>query len=313
MDIKNKKLIAPVAIFVYNRVLHLQKMIEMLEENELVIESDLYIFSDGAKNEKDREAVIEVREWIDQYKEKSKFRSVYITLKDQNYGLANSIIDGVNRVFLTYDKIIVLEDDLLVAKSFLNYMNEALTYYEEKKEVWSISGYTPCLEGLEKYDKDIYFNYRPYSWGWATWKDRWELVDWKIKDYNKEKFDIRIQKQFMRGGNLMPSMLRAQMNGKIDSWYVRWAYEASKRNKLTVYPVKSLVKNIGLDGSGTHCDEDMQDKYESELENDVIKYTFFLDKVDKELEKEFKKFHSLSIWERIIDKINEIRKKSKMN
>ena len=149
----------------------------------------------------------------------------------------------------------------------------------------------------------ILFSYRGCSWGWATWKDRWELVDWKLKNYYRERFDIKNQKQFMRGGNLMPSMLRAQMSGKIDSWYVRWAYEASKRNKYTVYPTKSLVRNIGLDGSGTHCSTDMHDKYDNELGYGETQYTFFMDKLDVKLAKEFREFHSLSIWKRIMLKL----------
>lgn len=294
---------APIAIFVYNRVEHLQKMIDMLEQNTLVTESDLYIFSDGGKNVKDIEAVNHVRQWIVQYKEKSKFRNVFVTEKEHNCGLANSIIGGVNQIFLNHDRVIVLEDDLLVAKSFLVYMNEALTFYEKEKKIWSISGYTPQLESLQNYNRDVYFIYRPYSWGWATWKDRWELVDWKLKNYYRERFDIKNQKQFMRGGNLMPSMLRAQMSGKIDSWYVRWAYEASKRNKYTVYPTKSLVRNIGLDGSGTHCSTDMHDKYDNELGYGETQYTFFMDKLDVKLAKEFREFHSLSIWKRIMLKL----------
>lgn len=294
---------APIAVFVYNRVDHLQKMIDMLEENKLVTESDLYIFSDGGKNLEDNEAVNRVRRWIAQYKEKAKFRNVFVTEKEHNCGLANSIISGVDQIFLNHDRVIVLEDDLLVAKSFLTYMNDALTFYEKKKDIWSISGYTPRLENLQNYSRDVYFIYRPYSWGWATWKDRWKLVDWQVKNYNKEKFSIRIQRQFMRGGNLLPSMLRAQMNGKIDSWYVRWAYEASKRNKLTVYPAKSLVRNIGLDGSGTHCSTDMKSKYDNELGYPEVSYTFFVNTIDTKLEKEFKQFHSLSIWKRIMLKL----------
>lgn len=296
---------APVAIFVYNRINHLQKMMDSLEENELVTQSDLYIFSDGGKDAKDYESVNYVRQWIGQYKKKTKFRNVYVTERNYNWGLANSIIDGVSYIFSQHDKVIVLEDDLLVTKYFLMYMNDALAYYEENKRIWSISGYTPPLKKLQNYEKNVYFNYRPYSWGWATWKDRWQLVDWQVRNYNKEKYNFNIQRRFMRGGNLMPSMLRAQMSGKIDSWYVRWAYEASKRNKITVYPVSSLVKNIGLDGSGIHCSTDMKSKYDNELNCSDTQYSFSVETFDIGLEKEFKAFHSLSIGKRIWKKITD--------
>lgn len=290
---------APVAIFVYNRMDHLKKMMDLLEKNSLVTESELYIFSDGGKNEADTEKVKAVRQWIHEYEKRSQFKTVHIFEKEHNCGLANSIINGVSQIFEKHNKVIVLEDDLLVAKSFLKYMNEALDYYEKEKNIWSISGYTPNLEGLLTYEKDVYLNYRPYSWGWATWKNRWELVDWRVKNYKRERFNRNIRKKFMRGGNLMPSMLRAQMNGKVDSWYVRWAYEASKRDMLTVYPAKSLVQNIGLDGSGTHCESDMQKKYGSELKDAKIQFVFFVNDIEEELIEEFKKFHSMSIWDRV--------------
>lgn len=295
---------APVAIFVYNRMDHLKKMMDLLEKNLLVTESELYIFSDGGKNEADTEKVKGVRQWIHEYEKKSQFKTVHIFEKEHNCGLANSIINGVSQIFEKHDRVIVLEDDLLVAKFFLKYMNEALDYYEKEKNIWSISGYTPNLEGLLTYEKDVYLNYRPYSWGWATWKNRWELVDWQVKNYKRERFNRNIRKKFMRGGNLMPSMLRAQMNGKVDSWYVRWAYEASKRDMLTVYPAKSLVQNIGLDGSGTHCDSKMSQKYNSILQDEDRNYNFTKDDVDIVLGKEFREFHSLTVWKRILLVLN---------
>ena len=131
-------------------------------------------------------------------------------------------------------------------------MNNALDFYNKDEKIWSISGYNLPIEIPKDYEYDIYLGYRGCSWGWATWKDRWNTVDWEVKDYKKFKHSYRKRKIINRGGPDMAQMLDAQMKGLCDSWAIRWCYEQSKQNKYTVYPVKSLIQNCGLDGTGTH-------------------------------------------------------------
>lgn len=57
----------------------------------------------------------------------------------------------------------------------------------------------------------------------------------------------------MNGAYPYMRMLEDQVNGRIDSWAVRWHAATFLENKLTLYPGVSLVKNIGHDGSGVHC------------------------------------------------------------
>ena len=116
-----------------------------------------------------------------------------------NKGLACSIIDGVTKIVNDYEKIIVLEDDLITTPNFLNFMNQALHFYITDATIFSISGYTLNLPSLPSYSKDFYLGYRGSSWGWGTWKDRWDEVDWEIKDYDKFKIDPLAQLRFMRG------------------------------------------------------------------------------------------------------------------
>ena len=91
------------------------------------------------------------------------------------------------------------------------------------------------------------------SWSWATWVNRWNNVDWSIKDYNEFKNDRKAQKLFNRGGDDLTNMLQLQVEGKIDSWAIRWCYAHFINNAYCVYPVKSLVDNIGHDGTGVNC------------------------------------------------------------
>ncbi len=292
------KNLAPIVLFVYNRPKHTQDMIEALAKNNLAKESDVYIFSDNAKREKDIENVRKVRTYIDSIKQKNWFANVYIEKAEKNKGLAKSVINGVTKVINKYNKVIVLEDDLIPSKVFLEYMNKALDFYEKKESIWSISGYNIPIQIPKNYKFDIYLGYRGCSWGWATWKDRWNTVDWKVSDYKEFKNNYKKRKQMNRGGPDMAQMLDSQMQGLCDSWAIRWCYEQSKQNKYTIYPVKSLVINQGLDGTGTHSgttkdfDVEISERI-PELYNNLP--------VDKEITTNFYNKYKLGIKQNIIE------------
>lgn len=243
----------PVIIFTYNRLEHTKMTLEALEKNKGIQNFILFIFSDGGKTEEDCNKVDNVRGYLHKYRNRSKFSSVYIYEADRNRGLADSIIFGVSKIFQEFEAVIVLEDDLIVSEDFLEYMSNALKFYENDMKIWSISGYSFTMKSLRGYANDIFFSYRASSWGWATWRNRWNLVDWKVSDYCNFKYNYRMRKNFKRGGNDLSQCLDLQMAGWIDSWAIRWVYFQFKNEMLTVYPTISKVKNIGLDGSGTHC------------------------------------------------------------
>lgn len=239
--------LSPIVMFVYNRPDLTKNTLDALKNNFLANKSDLFIFSDGSLN--NDYAVLEVRQLL---KNISGFKSVKVFNSPINKGLANSIIDGVSYVFKKYDRVIVLEDDLIVSPNFLNFMNEALIFYKHNQSVFSISGYTMELKSLIHEKKDYYLGYRASSWGWATWSRSWTDIDWGIEDYNSF-LKSRFKKQkFNRGGSDMTRMLKNQMNKKINSWAIRWCYNQFKRNQYTVFPVLSKVINQGCGGIATH-------------------------------------------------------------
>ena len=175
--------VAPIILFCYRR--KIDKLISSLKKNKEALKSNLFIFSDSFKSEIDKQDVIKVRQSI---KNIRGFKSIKIFESKKNKGLANSIIDGVNLIINNYGKAIIIEDDLIVSKYFLNYMNRALDFYKNnKKDIWSISGYSPSLPCLKHYKQEIYLSLRSSSWGWATWLNRWNKVDWKVKDFNNLK------------------------------------------------------------------------------------------------------------------------------
>lgn len=279
---------APVLLFVFNRPEHTRKTIEKLNSLPEVKNTKLFIFSDQAKKEKDKELVAEVRNILDQYACNSNFAEVEIRKADTNKGLAASIIGGVTEIINKFGRVIVLEDDLEVAPDFLAYMNGALDYYKNKENIWAISGYTFPIKALENYEHDVYLSGRGCSWGWATWKDRWNTVDWMVSDYPFFKFNLKKRHEFAKWGDDLPILLDAYIYGEIHSWAIRWCYEAFKQGKFTIYPVKSRVSNHGTDGSGTNFSH-IENRYDTILNNEVKAIQFDMPEINESIRKEFAK------------------------
>lgn len=306
---KNRNILTPIVVFVYNRPIHTSKTLEALKNNYLSEKSNLYIFSDGPAKKEDKPAVNEVRKIIEKIK---GFNNKEIVFRDQNFGLANNIISGVSDVINKFERVIVVEDDLVCSPYFLNYMNQLLAYFEQFENVFSITGFNYPQTALNiplNYPYDVYFSPRPSSWGWGTWKNIWENVDWEVKDFMKFKKDKKQQKNFNKSGTDKTEMLFRQMRGKIDSWAIRWDYHHFKYSGLCVYPTNSYIQNIGLDGLGTHSNKtkkffhkELNRKTKLKLPNEA--------KVNKNILKNFRKVFNMNkklVIKRFINKMIDYR------
>lgn len=293
--------LAPVVVFGYNRKKQLCNLLESLEKNRNIENTDLFIFVD-VPEEKKRDGIKksrEVCEFAKEYKSKSKFKNVYLTIADNHKGLAKSIITGVNRVIREYEKVIVLEDDLLVSNDFLEYMQEGLEYYKDKKKVWSITGNTEYLPHLSRYKYDVYASYRGNSLGWGTWLNRWESVDWDVKGYKLFRFNPIERLLFNRGGTDLSKSLDAQMlYGTLDSWAIRWCYQQFKYKKITIYPKYNRIV-LQDDNRGVHG------SYHStmKLQNITKKIYFKEVEINKILAKELKLVYAPSYQDTILSKL----------
>lgn len=241
---------APVALFVYNRPWHTQKTVEALKENAGAAETDLVIFSDAPARRDAQRAVQDVRKFVSSIR---GFRSVRVILREKNYGLAKSIVDGVSLLCKEYGRVIVLEDDLVTSPWFLTYMNEALTFYRDEEKVISIHGF---MFPVEAKLPETFFLIDPGCWGWATWARGWDLFEpdgEKLLRLIKER-GLESEFNFSNSYDYL-GMLESQVLGRNDSWAVRWYASAFLQGRLTLYPGRSLVSNIGNDGSGRHADD----------------------------------------------------------
>lgn len=250
---------SPVLLFVYNRLIHTQQTIEALKKNKLARDSELFIFSDAPKTEQDNQTVKEVRKYIKQI---TGFKRIKIIKRDKNYGLSKNIISGVTDIINKYNRVIVIEDDLIASHFFLKYMNDALELYKDEKRVMQISGYMfPVELKNEKYD--AIFLPLTTCWGWGMWKRAWDFFDPDMKGFHLLNKNKSLRSKFnLYGAYDYFNLLKLQRIGKVDSWAIRCYLSVFLENGLVLFPKKSLIYNNGFDGSGVHCQHMIYDQKE---------------------------------------------------
>lgn len=283
---------APIVIFAFNRPKEFSSLLESLRKNPLYEESDKFIFIDGPRNDRDAELINEVKKLAINETD-LVFPSV------SNKGLGESIIAGVSKVLKKYGKAIVLEDDLIVMPGFLLYMNECLDAFESDKRIISICGYSLKIKLPEDYKSNIYLGDRASSWGWGTWSDRWERVDWKVSDWNDFSADKQAIRNFNRAGSDLYSMLSDYMNGKNKSWAIRFCYSQFRNGLWSLHPVKSLVDNNGFGETATNCRQ-KYNRFKVELDTLPPRLTFFANhnnklKPDQNILRQLHRYHSIPI------------------
>jgi hypothetical protein len=237
-------------LFAYRRPDHLEQSIAALAANPGAQSTQLTIYCDGPKSAAESDAVNKVRNLAKSAQKSDRFRSVTVIERDQNLGLAESVISGVTETLTAHESVIVIEDDLVVSTDFLEYMNQGLELYRDDERVISIHGY---MYAVPQVLPPTVFLRGADCWGWATWRRGWELFEPDATKLLKQIDAAPDREDFdFNGAFPYRQMLKNQAQGNIDSWAVRWYASAFLANKLTLYPGQSLVENIGQEGSGTH-------------------------------------------------------------
>ncbi len=239
----------PLAFFCYNRPLHNHRALEALSNCSRIDECDFYFFLDGPSTEENRFQVDAtksvLKEWAERFKAK-------VIERKKNLGLAKSIVSGVTKLCRQYGRVIVLEDDLIVAPAFFHYMIESLGRYENEEQVMQISAFTG--KSPLNLSTDVFLLPVTTTWGWATWQRAWQHFSWQPKDLNIAKRDLEWRRFFdLNGTCSFSDMLDDRLAGLNDSWGILWWYAVSRRRGLVAYPRNSLIWNGGFDGTGVHC------------------------------------------------------------
>jgi hypothetical protein len=300
--------LAPIVLFVYNRPVHTYRTVVALLKNELAQESDLFIYSDAPKSADDVDQVSKVREYILRI---HGFRSVTIVERKKNFGLANSIIEGVTEICGRYGRVIVLEDDIVTSPYFLTFMNRALNEYQDNSLVWHISGwnYPISTVGLG----DTFFWRVMNCWGWATWANCWSKFNKEPRRliFEWSKDDVRDFN--MNGAHNFWGQVVANHIGKLNTWAVFWYAVIFQNKGLCLSPSISFVDNIGFDGSGENCEKTansyvpLNKNRNITFENDVLENKIAVERLQRYFLRKKK-----TIIKRIIDKLmRQILKKIK--
>lgn len=287
----------PVVVIAYNRPDALRRTLDALSANELADETDVLICLDGAKCEKDRKQVEAVH---DVALQAHGFHNVELSTTPENRGLASTVIRGVESILDDNDAVIVVEDDLVTCPAFLRYMNEGLDRYRNTPEVFSVCGYTNQVFPPRGYAANTYFAPRSSSWGWGTWRDRWKSVDWNPTLASLQRNAIAFNRW---GGSDCASMLRGWLDGRNNSWAIRFCYSQFLQGKISLFPVRSLVDpSLGFDGCGTNLHRYVRFRFTLEDQpKRVFQYPADV-KVESAFVRSVLRYHSIPkrLWSRLM-------------
>jgi len=270
---------APIIIFAFNRLKPLKACVAALLANTEAAESDLIVYVDGPRENKEGEAekVDAVRQFV---RTITGFKSLTYHFSNENKGLAPSVSAGVTEVINQYGKAIIVEDDITSATNFLSFLNQGLDFYEDCKEVFSISGESIRVKCPEGYNYSNYFAPRAGCWGWATWADRWNTVDFELKDWETVK---RNKKAFNKwGGSDCYSLLDGWHKGKNSSWAIRFNYSQFIQGKTTCFPIVSKVTNEGFEEDGTNCKKVTYNRFKMDFDKSGQKDFRFKSEIEED-------------------------------
>lgn len=265
-----KKYYSAIAIFTYQRIDSLKKLIKSLKKNTETKNSSVYFFCDGPKNEREK---INTKKIIFFLKGIKFFKNKKIILRKSNYGLKKNIINGINKVLKRHKTIIVLEDDLIVSKYFLHYMNSSLIKYYKNKKIYHINGWSFKVDINNKFD--VYFSKYMNCWGWGTWKNKWSLLNKKSVLLSSLNWDKKKINEFNIGSSInLYNQLTRNYYKKINTWAIFWYATIFQNKGICLTPNYSLVKNCGFENFEKNSKNFL---YSTNISNKkIVKYPSFI-------------------------------------
>ncbi|MBL4541463.1 MAG: glycosyltransferase [Rhodobacteraceae bacterium] len=241
----------PVVMFAYRRPDHLRRTLAALAANDGASETHVILHSDGPRGAADAAAVKAVRKVAQEAVGSGAFGDFAIVAQDRNKGLAANIVDGVTAAMAAHGRAIVVEDDIVTARGFLDFMRAGLDRFEGDPRVWHISGWFYDIDpaGLPDYALWQVMN----CWGWASWADRWQhyredpqriVRDWDRATRRRYNLD---------GAHDFFCQIEDNASGRKYTWDCFWYAAIFEAGGLCLTPTRAFARNIGLDGTGENC------------------------------------------------------------
>lgn len=308
--------LAPIILFVYNRPWHTEQTLEALARNELANSSILYIYADGPKPQATIEELEKIKSTRLVLNKKQWCKEVNVIIAEVNKGLAQSVIAGTTEILNRYGKVITIEDDVIVSRYYLEFMNNALIRFELENKIWMVSGYNFPVKQFSRKNSSFFLPVATCQ-AWGTWQRAWNLFDTQAQGYEQLKNSPKLRHQFNHdGGYDHAGLLETQMEtDNVSSWAVRFWWSLFIKKGLILFPDRTLIRNIGWDGSGTHSggtnpyfENDWDDEYKvnifpTSIRVDKKKYIFLIAYL-----KELKKGHKINISNRVIGTMSSIKR-----
>jgi hypothetical protein len=250
-----------VVLFVYNRPEHTRRVLDGLRQNDI---DKLHVFADGPESTDEIGPIESVRDLVHSI----DWCETDIIEREENWGLAENTVDGLNRMFTEYDRVVMLEDDDVPSPDFMDYMEACLDKYEDEDRVMSVTGFSIPIELPDDYQYDVFFTHRETSWGWGSWKSAWDHYERKPDEMRRQiaENENEVREILEIAGYDLFSNLEKQLEGNSDSWSIWWALAIAEQEGICVNPVESRIKQIGHDGSGVHCSS--KEKFDVEVGDD---------------------------------------------
>jgi len=245
---------APVVMIGYSRCGTLQKCLFNLSQCAGVRDRDLYLYLDAPYRKEDAPACKKMQE-VAEHMRNEVLPNLRVIKREKNYGVPGNLIDCVTEIVNQYGRIIFFEDDVLVSRTFLKYMDGALESYKGNNRIWGVNGWnSPYMRLPRSYAKDIFLNPRHNPWGFGTWADRWNAVDFELTDWPSCRDDVFVRALIDLQGVDMWSMINGQWEGRLHTWDVQCSFYMAVNHLFSISPKLSLTKNIGFSvNGGVHC------------------------------------------------------------
>ena len=247
---------SPVVLIAFNRPDTFARVLANLAAAHGVSERDVYVYVDGPRGEGDRALCDQVVDVAERFRD--QLPRLSIIRRECNLGCRENVVASISEVMEKQGRAIIVEDDVLVSHTFLDYMDAALEFYRDDQRIWSINAWRNRFVHIPpSYKHDVYLTPRMLCWGWGTWKDRWEGVDFDLTDWPTRGEQSEMCAMLDGAGVDLHRMLQLQYEGVLDTWDVQCCYHVAKNGLYCVEPRFALTKNIGSGVVPTHCiDED---------------------------------------------------------
>lgn len=243
---------APVVLIMFNRPQMSARVMRDLKAADDAQERDLFVFIDGPRNEAERLKCEEVVHTVESFRR--DFKKMQIICRTRNVGCRDNIIDAVGTVMKRYGSAIVIEDDILISRTFLTFMDQALAFYKDDKRIWCVNGFRNLgIRVPRDYEGDVYLDARNWSWGWAGWYDRWAQVDFDLSYWPSIANDPAIREKVDANGIELWGMAEGVVKGRLNTWDIQCTMHMALYGLYAVESRYPLSKSVGFGGDSTHC------------------------------------------------------------